>query len=170
MPFPLGAVSVPAVRNDDCGADTEHLRVVTTAWALVSGRRRGCFHNQGHSGTTDRYAGLTPSDQDAHVFVGQHGGPLEYSGFRQRVWEPACRRVGLPGLGFHDLRRTNATVMVRSGVDVKTAQARLGHSDPRMTLSVYAQATTEADRTAAKRLGALLMRPPKPPKRRGLAR
>ena len=124
----------------------------------------------GHSGTTDRYAGLTPSDQDAHVFVGQHGGPLEYSGFRQRVWEPACRRVGLPGLGFHDLRRTNATVMVRSGVDVKTAQARLGHSDPRMTLSVYAQATTEADRTAAKRLGALLMRPPKPPKRRGLAR
>ena len=60
--------------------------------------------------------------------------------------------------------------MVRSGVDVKTAQARLGHSDPRMTLAVYAQATTEADRTAAKRLGALLMRPPKPPKRRGLAR
>ena len=115
---------------------------------------------------------VTASDQDAYVFVGQQGGPLEYSGFRQRVWEPACRRIGLADLGFHDLRRANATVLVGSGVDVKTAQARLGHSDPRMTLAIYAQATTEADRAAAKRLGALLMSMPKPkaPKRRGLSR
>jgi integrase len=117
-----------------------------------------------------RRRGLTPPDQDAHVFVGQQGGPLEYSGFRQRVWKPACRRIGRPDLGFHDLRRTNATVMVRSGVDVKTAQTRLGHSDPRMTLAIYAQASTEADRTAAKRLGALLMQQPKPTKRRGQSR
>jgi hypothetical protein len=41
---------------------------------------------------------------------------------------------------------------------VKTAQARLGHSDPRLTLAIYAQATTEGDRSAADRLGARLMR------------
>jgi hypothetical protein len=39
---------------------------------------------------------------------------------------------------------------------VKTAQARLGHSDPRLTLGIYAQATTEGDRTAADLLGELL--------------
>jgi integrase len=57
--------------------------------------------------------------------------------------------VGLDGLGFHDLRRLNATVLVAEGVDVKTAQSRLGHSDPRLTLAVYAQATDDADRAAA---------------------
>ena len=104
-----------------------------------------------------RRRGLARSDPDAYVFVGPRGGPLEYSGFRQRVWAPACQRAGLSGLGFHDLRRTNASVLVSSGVDIKTAQTRLGHSDPRLTLSIYAQATTRADRDAAGRLAAELM-------------
>jgi hypothetical protein len=55
----------------------------------------------------------------------------------------------VPTLGFHDLRRLNATEMVRLNVDIKTAQHRLGHSDPRLTLAVYAEATTEADVEAA---------------------
>lgn len=42
---------------------------------------------------------------------------------------------------------------------MKTAQARLGHSDPRLTLAIYAQATTEGDRSAAEKLGARLMGP-----------
>lgn len=67
--------------------------------------------------------------------------------------------VGLDGLNFHDLRRTNATAMVIEGADVKTAQARLGHSDSQLTLAIYAQATTEGDRSAAERLGVRLMRP-----------
>lgn len=102
---------------------------------------------------------LTAADADEHVFVGSRGRPLQYSGFRQRVWLPASRQIGLPDLGFHDLRRTNATAMVRMGVDVKTAQARLGHSDPRLTLGIYAQATTDADRAAADLLSGLLLDP-----------
>jgi hypothetical protein len=38
---------------------------------------------------------------------------------------------------------------VTSGVDVRTAQHRLGHSDPRLTLAVYAQVAPHADRAAA---------------------
>ena len=34
-------------------------------------------------------------------------------------------------------------------VGVKRAQAPLGHSDPRLILAIYAQATSEADRAAA---------------------
>jgi integrase len=52
---------------------------------------------------------------------------------------------------------------VAEGVDVKTAKTRLGHSDPRLTLNVYAQATTEGDRQAADRLTARLMAPDAPP-------
>ena len=66
---------------------------------------------------------------------------------------PCDPRAGLDGLTFHDLRRANATALVLDGVDLKTAQTRLGHSDPRLTLAVYAQATTEADRAAADALG-----------------
>jgi integrase len=58
-------------------------------------------------------------------------------------------RAGVSGLTFHDLRRANASGLVLAGVDLKTAQTRLGHSDPRLALGVYAQATTEADRAAA---------------------
>jgi len=42
--------------------------------------------------------------------------------------------------------------MVLDGMDAKTAQGRLGHSDPRLTLAIYAQATTEGDRRAAEAL------------------
>ncbi len=49
--------------------------------------------------------------------------------------------------------------MVLDGVDVKTAQTRLGHSDPRLTLAIYAQATEEGDRSAASKLGARFMAP-----------
>ena len=97
--------------------------------------------------------GLTGGDSDALIFVSPSDGPLRYSNFRTRIWEPACHRAGLPNVGTHDLRRANATAMIRSGVDIRTAQQRLGHADPRLTLGIYAQATTDGDRDAADRLG-----------------
>lgn len=101
--------------------------------------------------------GLTGADVDAFVFVGPGGGPLSYSAWLHRMWNPACAAVGLRGLRFHQLRHANATGMVAAGIDVKTAQTRLGHSDPRLTLAIYAQATSAADRAAADRLGAMFM-------------
>ena len=44
---------------------------------------------------------------------------------------------------------------------MKTAQTRLGHSDPRLTLAVYAQALSDSDRRAADRLGHRFMAPPR---------
>ena len=49
--------------------------------------------------------------------------------------------------------------MVLDNVDVKTAQTRLGHSDLRPTLAIYAQATAEGDEQAADKLGERFMRP-----------
>jgi integrase len=42
---------------------------------------------------------------------------------------------------------------LEEGVNVKTAQERLGHASPRTTLAMYAQVTKEPDREAANRLG-----------------
>ncbi len=93
-------------------------------------------------------SGLTAAHGDVLVFTSPRGTPLDYSRWRQRVWVLAVNAVGLSGVTFHDLRRANATALVLDGVDLKTAEARLGHSDPRLTLAVYTQATTEADKAA----------------------
>ena len=104
--------------------------------------------------------GMTTDDVDEYVFAMPEGGPLDYAHWRMRYWIPATKAIGLPWLTFHDLRRANATAMVSAGIDLKTAQTRLGHSDPRLTLAVYAQATSAADRDAADRVGELLMKHP----------
>ncbi len=98
-------------------------------------------------------AGSTGDDTDALVFTDEEGGPLRYSNWRRRVWLPAVAAAGCPGAGFHDLRRLNATTLVVEGIDVKTAQTRLGHADPRTTLAVYASAPAAVDRAAAGVLG-----------------
>lgn len=111
--------------------------------------------------------GLTAADAGAHLFAAPAGGPLEYSHWRHRVWLPACLEAGLgrmekrryTGLQFHDLRRANATAMALDGVDEKTAQTRLGHTDIRLTLGLYAQATSEGDQRAAERLSGRFLRP-----------
>jgi integrase len=90
---------------------------------------------------------------DALVFTDGEGGALCYSNWRRRVWVPAVTAAGGEGAGFHDLRRLNATTLVVEGIDVKTAQTRLGHADPRVTLSIYASAPASVDRTAADVLG-----------------
>jgi len=86
------------------------------------------------------------------VFTNTEGRPIRYDNWRRREWLPATRAADCEGAGFHDLRRLAATSLVVAGVDIKTAQVRLGHSDPRMTLAVYAAAPVEADRAAADRL------------------
>jgi integrase len=101
--------------------------------------------------------GLTGSDTHARLFVTRDGTDLEYSNFRDRRWVPACAKVGLDNLTFHDLRRLAATTLVAEGVDVKTTQTRLGHSSPQITLGLYAQVTGTGDRKAAQRVGQKLM-------------
>ena len=99
--------------------------------------------------------GLTAADGDAWVFAWPSGAHLTYSAWRKH-WLRAISEAGLPkGFGFHDLRRANATGLVSSGVDIRTARSRLGHADVRMTLEIYAKATNEADRAAAEAIGHL---------------
>ena len=49
-------------------------------------------------------------------------------------------------------------MLMSAGIDVRTAQHRLGHSDPRLTLGIYAQVVPDADRRAAETLGAIFSR------------
>lgn len=59
---------------------------------------------------------------------------------------------------LHDLRHWSATTAIGAGTDVRTVANRLGHSNPAMTLKVYAHALAAADAGAASALGDALDR------------
>lgn len=50
---------------------------------------------------------------------------------------------------FHDLRHTNATILITRGVDIKTVSKRLGHSSVVITLDTYAHFIPETDKAAS---------------------
>ncbi len=70
-----------------------------------------------------------------------------------------CRlrdRLGLQGLRLHDLRHASASLLLASGVDVRTVSGRLGHAHASTTLDVYAHLIRQADQRAAGAIGELL--------------
>jgi integrase len=77
--------------------------------------------------------------------------------FIGRVWllrmlRPILRKASLPEITFHALRHTHATSLLASGHSIKAVAARLGHSDVKVTLSVYAHVLSTDDAKLAARL------------------
>ena len=56
---------------------------------------------------------------------------------------------GLKQIRFHDLRHTNATLMLTNGISPKVAQQRLGHSDFSTTMNIYSHVLESVDKEAA---------------------
>ena len=71
---------------------------------------------------------------------------------------------GFQGVTFHDLRHAHASLLVAKGVDIAAVSARLGHSDPSITLSVYTHALPNRDQAAAEAMDSMLKKifPPPP--------
>lgn len=94
------------------------------------------------------------------VFCDSVGGLIDTPNFGG-WWRKFRKTAGFPSLRFHELRHTQATQLLANGVDVKTVQARLGHSDASLTLNWYAHAVPENDRRAAQLIGELFRQKPK---------
>lgn len=61
------------------------------------------------------------------------------------------------GLKLHELRHTQATLLLAHGAPIKTVQARLEHADASTTLNIYGHALPEQDHEAALLLKSLLV-------------
>ncbi|KZL91778.1 tyrosine-type recombinase/integrase [Clostridium magnum] len=57
---------------------------------------------------------------------------------------------------FHDLRHTNASLLLEQGVDFKVIQTRLGHSDINTTLNIYSHINLKMQQNATEKLAAVL--------------
>lgn len=66
------------------------------------------------------------------------------------------RYSGYQGFNLHELRHTQATLLIGSGEDIKTVQHRLGHSSASLTMNIYAHAIEQNDRDAADAIGGML--------------
>jgi integrase len=74
-----------------------------------------------------------------------------------RAFKLALERAGLPtSIHFHDLRHAHATLLLRAGVPIKTASARLGHSGITITGDLYQHVASDMDAQAAERAAAAL--------------
>ena len=90
------------------------------------------------------------------VFPDIDGGWLRGSIFDRWCWHPIRKSAGIPdSITFHDLRHTAASLMISSGVDIKTIQKRLGHAKASTTLDVYAHLLPDSQATAVARVDEL---------------
>jgi len=91
------------------------------------------------------------------MFPSETGGPINYSNLVQRFFLPALQAAGLPRTRFHDLRHLNAALRPDQGENIKYIQKQLGHSNPTVTLNVYAHLLKATNPEAACRLESIVL-------------
>jgi integrase len=57
--------------------------------------------------------------------------------FSPKKWERVRKAINMPGLKFHDLRKTFASLLAQRGVSTAVTQRLLEHSSPQLTNDVY---------------------------------
>ncbi|MBI2952890.1 MAG: site-specific integrase [Chloroflexi bacterium] len=89
------------------------------------------------------------------IFVTEAGTTPTPSNVRRGLWW-LCGHLGLPTIRIHDLRHISLSLLAMSGVPVKVAQQRAGHSTAAVTLNIYQHVLGDGDRLAVEALEGVL--------------
>ena len=90
----------------------------------------------------------------ASFLVGKSGRPIEPRVY-QKFFQTVLQRAEVENAHFHCLRHTFATRALEAGVDPKTLSELLGHSNPSITMNIYAHSLYEHKFEAMERLAAI---------------
>ncbi len=95
--------------------------------------------------------------QSRHLFVSAWKGEPIHGRCINRMLQIVIQRAGLAGQGItpHKLRHTFATHLIRNGVDIRTVQELMGHSELETTAK-YLHSDTRTKQAAVGRLNGLL--------------
>lgn len=74
------------------------------------------------------------SGTSEYVFLSQNGSPYKFHYCLNNAFRSACKKAGITGFRFHDLRHTAATRMVEAGASIVAVSKILGHSDIKITM------------------------------------
>lgn len=80
--------------------------------------------------------------QSGYVCVNSQGEPLHYD-YVLHAFQKLLRENSLPKIRIHDLRHSNATLMLNSGFSMKQVSEWLGHSTYKLTANTYTHVSTE---------------------------
>jgi integrase len=92
------------------------------------------------------------------VFTAPDGRPIPPSTLG-RQWRELRERLGLGKLRFHDLRHTCVSLLLALGVAPHIVREIAGHSDIKVTMTVYAHGNLDQHAAALARLGAVVGSP-----------
>ncbi len=82
------------------------------------------------------------------IFPSSVGSPFEQSHVH-KDFVKVLKAANLERIRFHDLRHTAASLMLNHGVPALAVSKILGHSNPSVTLTIYAQSTLDMQSKAA---------------------
>lgn len=97
---------------------------------------------------------IETSDRDL-LFPSNSGGTMSEVGYR-RMWERFCKAMGTKEITAHFFRHNFATILYNAGVDVKAAQAILGHSSISVTMDIYTHLNNQNKEFAKAKLNEFL--------------
>ncbi|WHX68241.1 site-specific integrase [Peribacillus frigoritolerans] len=83
--------------------------------------------------------------QDQDLVICTEIGTLQDPRNVLRVMKRISKAANVTSIRFHDIRHTHASILISEGVDIVKVAARLGHSDPTITLKNYAHLIPNQD-------------------------
>ncbi|MGC1105471.1 MAG: tyrosine-type recombinase/integrase [Candidatus Acidiferrales bacterium] len=86
------------------------------------------------------------------LFPNRRGNPYSANKVVQKRLWPILDSLSIPRCGMHAFRHSHASLLVSSGASPKVAQMQLRHSDPAITMRVYAHVLGSEQRDAAEKV------------------
>jgi integrase len=93
------------------------------------------------------------------LFANRRGRPFSANKLREKKLRPLLLLLGISLAGFHAFRHGVATTLIDRDASITTVGAQLRHSDPRITLELYAHVVPQSQRDAVDGLAQLLTEP-----------